>query len=272
MVRSDFASKAQVGLKASHLAAKTVRKSQQSIAARVTPNTTQKSRRRVVHTGCASQTKLGASLGESPTASLAAAHLQAVDSRFAPLVKQHGLIDKIPDNQDATAKGAFSQLLKTIVYQQLAGKAAATIHGRVLDAVGVKPPTPEAVLATEYAHLRAAGLSDRKASYIVDLASHFSDGRLSEELLAAASDDELLSSLTAVKGIGVWSCQMFMLFTLGRPDVLPTGDLGVQKGFAKFFGIGSKLPKPAEMEALAESWRPYRSFGTAYMWRCQDQT
>lgn len=239
---------------------------------------------------------------EESFAAQAATHLKAVDPRFTALIAQHGLIEKIPQGV-VSAKDAFPNLLKTIVYQQLAGKAAATIHGRVLEAIGTHSPTPKAVLGTEYSRLRGAGLSDRKASYILDLANHFADGRLSEPLLESASDEEILSALTAVKGIGAWSCQMFMMFTLGRyvvhtrvlerttyfsarwpahmlsliharvssPDVLPTGDLGVQKGMAKFFGLGSKLPKPAEMEALAENWKPFRSYGTAYMWRCQDQ-
>ena len=164
---------------------------------------------------------------------------------------------------------AFAALLKAICYQQLAGKAAATIHSRVLGAVG-DDLTPQAVIATPYDQLRGAGLSNAKTSYILDLGAHFADGRLSDELLATASDEELVEHLTAVKGIGLWSCQMFMMFHLGRADVLPTGDLGVQKGFAKFHGLGSRLPKPKEMEALAESWRPYRSFGCAYMWRMLD--
>ena len=199
---------------------------------------------------------------------LAAAHLIAADARFEPIVASHGTLTLQSVKSQPTA---FAALLKTIVYQQLAGKAAATIHGRVLEAVKADPPTPGAVLAASYASLRGAGLSDRKASYIVDLATHFEDGRLTDELLQSASDDELLAALTAVKGIGVWSCQIFMMFQLGRCDVLPTGDLGVQKGFAKFFGLGEKKkPSPVQMDDLSKAWSPYRSYGCYYMWRMLD--
>ena len=167
---------------------------------------------------------------------VAADHLIAADARFKAIVAAHGTLELVSVKSQPTA---FASLLKTIVYQQLAGKAAATIHGRVITAVKADPPTPTAVLATPYAELRDAGLSDRKASYITDLATSFSEVRLTDALLKTASDEELVTALTAVKGIGLWSCQIFMMFQLGRTDVLPTGDLGVQKGFAQFFGLGS---------------------------------
>lgn len=192
----------------------------------------------------------------------------AADARFKPIVATVGPVDLGSIKSQPTP---FAALLKTIVYQQLAGKAAATIHGRVIAAVKADPtPTPAAVLATPYADLRAAGLSDRKASYILDLAAHFSDGRLTPELLKSASDEELVTALTAVKGIGLWTCQVFMIFQLLRPNVLPTGDLGVQKGFAKFFSLGAKKPSPDEMERLSRDWSPYRSYASYYMWRSLD--
>jgi len=110
--------------------------------------------------------------------------------------------------------------------------------------------------------------SERKALYIVDLATHFRDGRLTEELLQTASDEELVKALTAVKGIGLWTCHVFMIFQLERPDVLPTGDFGVQKAFNAFFNLThEKKPTPAEMERLSDAWRPYRSYASYYMWK-----
>lgn len=211
---------------------------------------------------------LDATAAPDATGKLAAAHLIAADARFKSVVAAHGSLVLGNVKSQPTA---FAALLKTIVYQQLAGKAAATIHGRVVTAVKADPPTPVAVLATAYADLRGAGLSDRKATYIVDLATHFTDGRLTDALLKTASDEELVTVLTAVKGIGLWSCQIFMMFQLCRPDVLPTGDLGVQKGVSKFFGLGEKKkPSPAEMEELTRAWSPYRSYGSYYMWRSLD--
>jgi len=200
--------------------------------------------------------------------SLAARHLISADPRFEAVVNAHGTLCLRRGGPESGS--AFAALVKTICFQQLAGKAATTIHGRAIQAIGSDPPTPKAVLATPHATLRAAGLSDRKASYITDLATHFSEGRLSEEVLRTATDDELVEKLTAVRGIGVWTCHIFMMFRLGRPDVLPVGDLGVQKGFAKFFGLGTRLPKPPEMEQLAQSWSPFRSYASAYMWRVID--
>ena len=202
------------------------------------------------------------------TGELAAAHLIATDERFAPIVEAHGPLNLGGVKSQPTP---FAALLKTIVFQQLAGKAASTIHGRVVAAVKADPPTPTAVLATPYADLRGAGLSDRKASYIVDLATHFDDGRLTPQLLQTASDEELFAALTAVKGIGMWTCQVFMMFQLERPNVLPVGDLGVQKGMAKFFNLGEKKKlKPEEMERLSRDWAPYRSYASCYMWRLTD--
>ena len=130
------------------------------------------------------------------------------------------------------------------------------------------PPTPKAVLATPCEDLRAAGLSERKASYILDLASHFSDGRLSDKLLQTATDEELFTSLTAVRGIGPWSCHSFMIFQLCRPDVLPTDDYCIQKAFQKFFGLTEKKKlSKSDMESLSSTWSPYRSYASLYLWR-----
>lgn len=114
--------------------------------------------------------------------------------------------------------------------------------------------------------LRGIGISARKASYLHDLSRNFLEGGLSDAAIKLMEDEKLMSALTAVKGIGVWSVHMFMIFALHRPDVLPVGDLGVRKGFSKLYGL-KDLPTPAEMERLSAPWRPYRSLGAWYMWR-----
>ena len=208
--------------------------------------------------------KARSSSGALDAGEKAAAHLIAADKRFQSMIQTHGLLTLGAVKSQPTA---FSALLKTIVYQQLASRAAATIHSRLITAVKADPPTPAAVLAAPLADLRGAGLSERKVSYIVDLASHFNDGRLSDELLQTASDDELLRALTAVKGIGPWSCHSFMIFQLCRPDVLPVNDHCVQKGMATFFGLDTmKRPTPALLEELSRLWSPYRSYASYYLW------
>jgi len=193
----------------------------------------------------------------------AAAHLITSDERWEPIIKEHGTITLSSIKPESSA---FAYLLKAIVFQQLASKAATTIHNRVLAAIESDPPTPAAVLATPLDALRSAGLSERKASYLLDLATHFADGRLNDDLLQSASDEELVRALTAVKGVGPATCESFLIFQLERPDVLPVGNLGVRKGYAKFYGL-EKMPTAAEMEELSEEWRPYRSYASYYLWK-----
>lgn len=187
------------------------------------------------------------------------------DRRMAALVARHGA----PPLRRTT--NAFGSLSRAIVYQQLAGAAAATIHGRFVAIYGERRgyPTPDEVLATPLATLRAAGLSNQKASYLLDLAAHFADGRVTSRRLARMTDDEIVAALVPIKGIGRWTVDMFLLFGLNRPDVLPTGDLGVQHGMRVHFGLRA-APKPVRMIELAESWRPYRSIGSWYMWRAYE--
>lgn len=128
--------------------------------------------------------------------------------------------------------------------------------------------TPAVIAALTAEELRAVGVSGRKSDYLHDLADKFLSGALSDEKLAAMSEDDLVSALTAVKGIGVWSAHMFMIFYLHKPDVLPVGDLGIRRGFQKLYQL-KKEPSAAEMQALALSWRPYRSLASWYLWRVQ---
>jgi DNA-3-methyladenine glycosylase II len=160
----------------------------------------------------------------------------------------------------------FDALVRSIVYQQLSGKAAATIHGRVITLIGEGSQAPGRIVATPHEHLRAAGLSTQKANYIRNLAEHVIDGSLPVDSLDQLSDDEVITALTQVKGIGRWSAQMFLMFRLGRPDILPELDLGVQKGIQKAYRM-RKLPTPKQVLKRGERWAPYRTIGSWYMWR-----
>lgn len=160
----------------------------------------------------------------------------------------------------------FDALVRSIVYQQLSGKAAATIHGRVLALIGDGVEAPGRIEATSHDALRSAGLSNAKANYVRNLAEHVLDGSLPIESLHELSDEEIIAALTQVKGIGRWSAQMFLMFRLGRPDVLPDLDLGVQKGIQRAYKL-RKLPTPAQVMRRGAVWAPYRTVASWYMWR-----
>ncbi len=162
----------------------------------------------------------------------------------------------------------FSSLAESIVYQQLNGKAAATIFERFAALAG-EPLTPENILKLSDAQLRSVGLSKQKASYMKDLAAKTRDGLLDFAKLPDLSDDEVIKHLTQVKGIGVWTAHMFLIFTLKRADVLPTGDYGIQAAMKKYYRK-RKMPKPKDMEKIARTWSPYRSVACWYLWRSLD--
>jgi DNA-3-methyladenine glycosylase II len=162
----------------------------------------------------------------------------------------------------------FSSLAEAIVYQQLNGKAAVTIFKRFAELAG-EPVTPEGILKLSDEQLRAVGLSKQKSTYLKDLAAKTAGGLLDFSKLPDLSDDEVIQHLTQVKGIGVWTAHMFLIFSLRRPNVLPTGDYGVQMAVKKHYRK-RKLPKPPEMEKIARAWEPYRSIACWYMWRSLD--
>ena len=163
----------------------------------------------------------------------------------------------------------FEALLRSVVYQQLSGKAAATIHGRVLAAFG-DPASPEAIAAAPDDALRACGLSRAKAAALRDLAGRHLDGTLPPRpALLAMSDEAVVDALTAVRGVGRWTAQMVLLFTLGRPDVWPTGDLGVQEGYRIVSGAAER-PSPKALAAAGEPYWPWRSVAAWYLWRAVD--
>lgn len=188
-------------------------------------------------------------------------HLRKVDGPMRELIARHGA----PDLR--STRNSFESLGRAIVYQQLSGAAAGTIYGRFLDLFPRRRfPKPEVLAAMSVAKLRSVGLSRGKASFLIDLAEKFRDGVVRPRRFRSSTNDALRDMLTIVKGIGPWSVDMFLMFHLTRPDVLPVGDLGVQKGFKLYFGLRD-LPKPVRMERLAEPWRPYRTVGSWYMWR-----
>jgi len=160
----------------------------------------------------------------------------------------------------------FAALVRSVVYQQLAGKAAAAIHGRLITALdGVV--TPEALLALDPTALRSAGLSGSKAASLTDLSTKVIDGTvvLDPKGLTRESDEEVIERLSSVRGIGRWTAQMFLMFQLRRVDVWPTGDLGVRRGYGLAWGVPT--PSPKELEALGERFTPYRSIAAWYCWR-----
>jgi DNA-3-methyladenine glycosylase II len=162
----------------------------------------------------------------------------------------------------------FHSLAEAIVYQQLNGKAAVTIFKRFTLLAG-EPLTPQGILKLSNEQMRAVGLSKQKSSYLRDLAERTHTGELDFARLPSLPDEEVIQHLTQVKGIGVWTAHMFLMFTLRRPNVLPTGDFGVQTAIKKHYNK-RKLPKPQQMEKIARAWEPYRSVACWYLWRSLD--
>ncbi len=189
-------------------------------------------------------------------------HLKSSD----PVMR--GIIERVGPCRIQYGPAQFSSLAESIVYQQLNGRAAATIFERVLALTG-RPLTPAGVLKLTDEQLRGAGLSKQKLSYLKDLAAKTNSGELDFARLPQLADEEVIAHLTQIKGIGVWTAQMFLMFTLRRPDVLPTGDYGIQNAIRKHYGK-RKMPKPKEMERLARPWAPHRTLACWYLWKSLD--
>jgi DNA-3-methyladenine glycosylase II len=162
----------------------------------------------------------------------------------------------------------FHSLAEAIVYQQLNGKAAVTIFNRFAALAG-DPVAPEGILKLTDAQLRSVGLSKQKSSYLKDMAQRAARGELDFKRLPEMTDEEVIKHLTQVKGVGVWTAHMFLMFTLRRPNVLPTGDFGIQMAIKKHYKK-RKMPKPDQMEKIAKSWEPYRSVACWYLWQSLD--
>ena len=193
----------------------------------------------------------------------AVAALQGADPAMARVIEQLGPLKLRPRGTDH-----FAALARSILYQQLAGAAAAAIHGRFITAVGGSV-TPEAVLAAGEVPLRGAGLSGAKAAAILDLATQVATGMLVLEGVERLTDDEIVARLVGVRGIGPWTAHMFLIFQLRRMDVWPVGDYGVRKGYAIAHGL-AEAPTARELEALGDVYRPHRTVAALYCWRAVD--
>jgi len=190
-------------------------------------------------------------------------HLQNADPVLG------GIIQRVGPYRMQHRDPNFHTLVRSIVYQQLSGKAALTIFNRLIAAAKVDPLTPESVLKLRPARMRTLGLSKQKLTYIRELARMTRDGEIRFDQVHTLEDAAIIEHFTQVKGIGVWTAQMFLIFALRRLDVLPTGDLGVRAAIKKAYNL-PELPSPAEMERIAEAWRPYCSVASWYLWRSLD--
>ncbi len=199
----------------------------------------------------------------------ALSHLRKADPVLAGLIDAVGPLgdsrEGRPDPDDH-----YGALVRSITGQQLSVLAARAIYGRLTARFEGRAPTPQEILADEPEELRAAaGLSRAKVSYLRSLAEHVLSGDLELERLDELDDEQVIAELVAVKGLGLWTAQMFLMFHLGRPDVLPVGDLGIRRAIERAYGLQA-LPLPAEMEEIAAPWRPHRTLACRYLWRSLD--
>lgn len=195
----------------------------------------------------------------------AANHLAAHDHLLAPIIARFGPCTITPHTN------YYQELVESIIGQQLSVKAAATILKRFIGLFDGNFPTPDQILSRSVDELRAVGLSRAKASYVQDLAMHILDGALQPKKLPELSNEDIIRELTAVKGIGEWTAHMFLIFSLGRTDVLATGDLGVRSAMKRLYSL-PELPSPAEMRKIADknNWHPYESIACWYLWKSLD--
>jgi DNA-3-methyladenine glycosylase II len=163
----------------------------------------------------------------------------------------------------------FDHIVRAIIYQQLSGKAASTIHGRVKGLFGDRNPTPEEITAATDEMLRGAGVSPQKLKYLRDLALKVMAGDVALDSVHSMADEEIIELLTRVKGVGRWTAQMFLMFRLGRVDVLPTVDLGINKAVQKAYGL-RRMPTPEKLLKIGSAWAPYRTIACWYLWRSLD--
>ena len=197
-------------------------------------------------------------------------HLRAADPVLARLIDGHGGPLPLEPDSRGRPEDYYGALVRSIAGQQLSVKAARSIFNRLTERFDGRTPTPEQILLDDPEALRAAcGFSRAKVAYLRSLAEHVMSGELELDRLHELSDEEVVRELTAVKGVGEWTAQMFLMFTLHRPDVLPTGELGVRNAAARAYGMGAP-PKPAELTQLAEPWRPFRTRACLYLWRSLD--
>jgi len=187
---------------------------------------------------------------------------------MAALVRRIGPLER-GARRRSRPDDAYGVLVRTIVGQQLSTKAARSIYNRLAAIFGDRPPTPEELLAADEDELRAAGLSRPKIRYLRDLASHVLTGEVDFDSMHALSDEEVSARITAVKGLGQWSADMFLMFHLSRPDVLPVGDLGIRRAVERAYEL-PEMPDPDALRILAEPWRPHRTLASFYLWESLD--
>jgi DNA-3-methyladenine glycosylase II len=187
------------------------------------------------------------------------AHLLAADPRWRPVIERFGPCPLRPSRDRLTT------LVRAIVAQQISAKAARSISQRLFALTG-RPVRPEALLDLGEPGLRSVGLSGVKARYVLNLAEGVRSGAVPLNRLGRLGDDQVIAALTSVKGIGVWTAEMFLIFALNRPDVLPVGDLGIRVGLQRFHGLDTQ-PHPRDCPPLAEPWRPHRTIAMWYLWR-----
>jgi len=190
------------------------------------------------------------------------------DPRMAALVERVGKIDlatRLRRRSEERPADAYGALLRAIVGQQLSTKAARTIYLRVVDIFGGTTPSPEQLLEASEADLRGAGLSGRKVEYVRDLAAHVLSGELELDRLDELDDERVIEELVAVRGLGQWTAEMFLIFHLERPDVLSGGDLGIRKAVQIEYGL-KEMPAPQRVLEIGEPWRPHRSLASLYLW------
>jgi DNA-3-methyladenine glycosylase II len=187
-------------------------------------------------------------------------HLTTVDPVLAEIIARHGPCTLVHE------RDLFAAVAQAIVSQQISVRAAATILGRVTALMPGGRLTPEGALAVSEEELRAAGLSWRKVGYLRDCALRFADGTLDPDVLRDVDDEAFIAALVAIKGVGRWTAEMVLIFSLGRPDILSTGDYGLRSAVQRHWGLAA-LATPEEMERIAAPWRPYRSVASWYLWR-----
>jgi DNA-3-methyladenine glycosylase II len=195
-------------------------------------------------------------------------HLRSVDTVIRGLIDDRGPIDPSTDRRGSRPDG-YEALARAIVGQQLSTKAARSIWDRLVAPFGGTFPRPAELIAADPESLRAAGLSGAKVSFLRDLARRIDDRELNLSRLAKLADEDVIAELIEIKGVGRWTAEMFLIFHLGRPDVVSTGDLGIRRAVQIAYGL-DELPGPAELERIAEPWRPHRTLACLYLWRSLD--
>ena len=198
----------------------------------------------------------------------AIAALRDADPVMARLIDEHAAVVR-RDLKRERPGDAYGALLRSIVGQQLSTKAASTIYGRMIDIFGGHAPTPKQLLAADPDEIRAAGMSRPKIAYLRDLAQHVEDGTLELDRLDELPDEEVSAQLTAIKGLGQWTADMFLMFHLRRPDVLPVGDQGIRRAVQVQYRM-RKLPDPKRLEKVARPWRPHRTLACLFLWSSLD--